>query len=140
MAEKPTSKEAPGKAPAAKAASPKADVAPRADVAKPGAAKAAAPAAGHQPHTAEHKTHSFRRRLLGKVVSDKMEKTVIVEVVRRSRDTVYKKYVRNRDRYKAHDETNQFKVGDRVEIMEHRPISKDKRWKVVRLVAQAVEE
>jgi small subunit ribosomal protein S17 len=88
----------------------------------------------------EHKTHSFRRRLLGKVVSDKMDKTVVVEVVRRARDTVYKKYVRNRDRYKAHDEKNEFKVGDRVEIMEHRPISKDKRWKVIRLVARAVEE
>jgi small subunit ribosomal protein S17 len=136
MAEKPTSKEAPGKAPAAKAQGPKADAA------KPHAAKPAAPSpsAGSTPHAGEHKTHSFRRRLLGKVVSDKMEKTVVVEVVRRSRDTVYKKYVRNRDRYKAHDETNQFKVGDRVEIMEHRPISKDKRWKVVRLVARAVEE
>ena len=134
MAEKPTSKEASGKAPSAKAASAKAD--------PPKAASAAAspPATGQKPPSGEHKTHSFRRRLLGKVVSDKMEKTVIVEVVRRSRDTVYKKYVRNRDRYKAHDETNQFKVGDRVEIMEHRPISKDKRWKVVRLVARAVEE
>jgi small subunit ribosomal protein S17 len=131
MAEKPT-KEASGKASPAKAASPKA------------AAKAAAPvaqasAAAHAP-AADHKTHSFRRRLLGKVVSDKMDKTVVVEVVRRSRDSMYKKYVRSRDRYKAHDETNQFKVGDRVEIMEHRPISKDKRWKVVKLVARAVEE
>jgi small subunit ribosomal protein S17 len=88
----------------------------------------------------EHKTHSFRRRLLGRVVSDKMDKTVIVEVVRRARHPVYKKYVRNRDRYKAHDEKNEFKVGDRVEIMEHRPISKDKRWRVIRLVARAVEE
>jgi small subunit ribosomal protein S17 len=69
-----------------------------------------------------------------------MDKTVVVEVVRRSRDAMYKKYVRSRDRYKAHDETNQFKVGDRVEIMEHRPISKDKRWKVVKLIARAVEE
>jgi len=133
MAEKPTSKEASGKAAPAKAASPKA-------AAKAAPAAAAAPAAGHQPHNGEHKTHSFRRRLLGKVVSDKMDKTVVVEVVRRSRDAMYKKYVRNRDRYKAHDETNQFKVGDRVEIVEHRPISKDKRWKVVRLVARAVEE
>jgi small subunit ribosomal protein S17 len=145
MAEKPTSKEAPAKAPAAKAASPKADVAkaaaPKAaPAASPRPAAASAPAAGHAPHTAEHKTHSFRRRLLGKVVSDKMDKTVVVEVVRRSRDAMYKKYVRSSDRYKAHDETNQFKVGDRVEIMEHRPISKDKRWKVVRLVARAVEE
>ena len=53
---------------------------------------------------------------------------------------MYKKYVRNRERYKAHDEKNEFKVGDRVEIMEHRPISKGKRWKVVRLIARAVQE
>ena len=131
MAEKP-SKEA-GKATAAKA-SAKAAAAPA-----KAAATAAAPAAGHAPH-ADHKTHSFRRRLLGRVVSNKMDKTVVVEVVRRSRDAMYKKYVRNRDRYKAHDEKNEFKVGDRVEIMEHRPISKDKRWKVVKLVARAVEE
>jgi small subunit ribosomal protein S17 len=131
MAEKPTSKEASGKATPAKATSAKADVAK---------AAASAPAATQKQPAGEHKTHSFRRRLLGKVVSDKMDKTVVVEVVRRSRDAMYKKYVRNRDRYKAHDETNQFKVGDRVEIMEHRPISKDKRWKVVRLVARAVEE
>jgi small subunit ribosomal protein S17 len=134
MAEKPSSKEASGKATAAKTPSAKADVA------KAAPAAASAPAVSQKPPSGEHKTHSFRRRLLGKVVSAKMEKTVVVEVVRRSRDTVYKKYVRNRDRYKAHDETNQFKVGDRVEIMEHRPISKDKRWKVVRLVARAVEE
>jgi small subunit ribosomal protein S17 len=138
MAEKPTSKEASGKAPAGKAANPKAVAAKAAPAPTPAAAKA--PAAVHTPATGEHKTHSFRRRLLGKVVSDKMDKTVVVEVVRRSRDAMYKKYVRSRDRYKAHDETNQFKVGDRVEIMEHRPISKDKRWKVVRLVARAVEE
>jgi small subunit ribosomal protein S17 len=132
MAEKP-SKEAAGKATAAKAPA-KAVAAP----AKAAASAAAAPAAAHVH--ADHKTHSFRRRLLGKVVSNKMDKTVIVEVVRRSRDSMYKKYVRSRDRYKAHDEKNEFKVGDRVEIMEHRPISKDKRWKVVKLVARAVEE
>ena len=103
-------------------------------------AAAAPPPAPPAAHDHEHKTHSFRRRLLGKVVSNKMDKTVVVEVVRRARDTVYKKYVRNRERYKAHDEKNEFKVGDRVEIMEHRPISKDKRWKVIRLVARAVEE
>ena len=125
MAEKPTTSKA---APKAAAAPPKA--AP--------AKAAAAPAPAQNDH--EHKTHSFRRRLLGKVVSDKMDKTVVVEVVRRARDTVYKKYVRNRERYKAHDEKNEFKMGDRVEIMEHRPISKDKRWRVIRLVARAVEE
>jgi small subunit ribosomal protein S17 len=88
----------------------------------------------------EHKTHSFRRKLVGRVVSNKMDKTVVVVVARKSRDTMYKKYVRHSARYKAHDEKNEFKVGDRVEIMEHRPISKDKRWKVVRLIARAVEE
>jgi small subunit ribosomal protein S17 len=141
MAETP--KAAPPKAPAApaKAAAP----------AKPAAAKAPAPAPAKEAALAkptepaaaahaEHKTHSFRRKLLGKVVSDKMQKTVVVEVVRRSRDTVYKKYVRNHFRYKAHDEKNEYKVGDRVEIMEHRPLSKDKRWKVVRLVSRAALE
>jgi small subunit ribosomal protein S17 len=112
--------------------------APKAAPPPPAAApKPAAPAAAADH---EHKTHSFRRRLLGRVVSNKMDKTVVVEVVRRARDTVYKKYVRNRDRYKAHDEKNEFKVGDRVEIMEHRPISKGKRWKVIKLVSRAVEE
>jgi small subunit ribosomal protein S17 len=96
--------------------------------------------AGQTGHDHDHKTHSFRRRLMGTIVSDKMDKTVIVEVVRRSRDTVYKKYVRRRERYKAHDEKNEFKVGDRVEIMEHRPISSQKRWKVVKLITRAVEE
>src|SRR2546421_12408842 len=100
---------------------------------KPAAPAPAAAAAAPTPSAHEHKTHSFRRRLLGKVVSDKMDKTVVVEVVRRARHTVYQKYVRHRDRYKAHDEKNEFKVGDRVEIMEHRPISKDKRWRVVKL-------
>ncbi len=55
-------------------------------------------------------------------------------------DPLYKKYVRHRERYKAHDETNQYKVGDRVEIQEHRPISREKRWLVTRLIARAVQE
>lgn len=83
---------------------------------------------------------TFRRRLIGRVHSDKMNKTVVVEVVRSKMDGVYKKYVRERKRYKAHDETNEYRVGDRVEIIEHRPLSKTKRWKVVRLVERAVQE
>jgi len=81
-----------------------------------------------------------RRRLIGRVASAKMQKTVVVEVVRFKRDNVYKKYVKVRKRYKAHDETNQYKVGDKVEIQEHRPISRDKRFIVVRLVKKFVEE
>jgi small subunit ribosomal protein S17 len=102
---------------------------------------AAAPVAASQGAAAEHaQTHGFRRKLVGKVTSNKMNKTVTVEVIRNALDPVYKKYVRVRDRYKAHDETNQYKVGDRVEIQEHRPISRDKRWLVTKLVARSVGE
>ncbi len=81
------------------------------------------------------------RKLEGIVRSDKMDKTVTVEVVTLKRDAVYGKYLKSRTRYKAHDEKNQFKVGDRVEIMEHRPISREKRWIVSRLIEAAkVEE
>ena len=82
----------------------------------------------------------YRRKLIGRISSDKMNKTVVVEVMRFKRDTMYKKYVRVKKKYKAHDETNQYKVGDRVEIQEHRPISRDKRFIVVRLVKKFVEE
>jgi len=84
--------------------------------------------------------HGFRRKMVGKVIKAKMAKTVVVEVITSHRDALYGKYLRNRDRYKAHDETNQYKVGDQVEIQEHRPISKDKRFIVVRLVKKFVEE
>jgi small subunit ribosomal protein S17 len=87
----------------------------------------------------EHKTGS-RRRLLGRVTSDKMDKTVVVEVIRFTRDPVYKKYVRSRARYKAHDEKNEYKIGDRVELIEHHPLSRHKRWKVARLIARPAQE
>ena len=83
---------------------------------------------------------SFRRRMIGRVKSDKMNKTVVVEVVRSKMDAVYKKYVRVRKRYQAHDENNEYRVGDRVEIIEHRPLSKLKRWKVIGLIERAVQE
>jgi small subunit ribosomal protein S17 len=86
------------------------------------------------------KPRSSRRKMIGRVVSAKMLKTVVVEVVTHRRDPLYGKYVRSRSRYKAHDENRQFKVGDQVEIQEHRPISKDKRWLVTRLVKKYVEE
>jgi small subunit ribosomal protein S17 len=79
-----------------------------------------------------HKTRI--RRLIGQVRSDKMQKTVVVEVTRYRLDPMYKKYVKVRKRYKAHDETNEYRVGDRVEISEHRPLSKEKRWKVSKLI------
>ena len=78
--------------------------------------------------------------MIGRVISAKMQKTVVVEVVTHRRDPLYGKYVRSRARYKAHDEKNQYKAGDQVEIQEHRPISRDKRFIVTRLVKKFVEE
>lgn len=95
---------------------------------------------GNPGAATEHEAHGFRRKLVGKVIKDKMNKSVVVEVVSHSRDALYGKYIRSRARYKAHDETNQYKVGDEVEIQEHRPISRDKRFMVVRLVKKFVEE
>ena len=81
----------------------------------------------------------YRRKLIGRIRSDKMDKTVVVEVVRFKREGIYKKYVRVRKRYKAHDEKNEFKTGDRVEIIESRPLSREKRWAVARLVDRPAE-
>ncbi|XXS98249.1 30S ribosomal protein S17 [Sorangium sp. So ce327] len=112
----------------------------KAETQQPAAAAPELAAAAPAQAETEAKAHGFRRKLVGKVTSDKMNKTVTVEVIRNALDPVYKKYVRQRERYKAHDETNQYKVGDRVEITEHRPISRDKRWLVTKLVARPVEE
>ena len=87
-----------------------------------------------------HETHGFRRKMVGRVVSAKMQKTVVVEVVTHSRDALYGKYVRSRARYKTHDEASQYKVGDEVEIQEHSPLSREKRFIVIRLVKKFVEE
>jgi len=75
-----------------------------------------------------------RKKMVGTVTSDKMEKTVVVRVERLVPHEVYKKYVRRRENFKAHDEKNEFRLGDRVEIVETRPMSKDKRWRVARLI------
>lgn len=119
-------------APAAKAAAPKKAAAAKIPAAPLSTASAAA--------AAKEAAHGFRRKIVGKVVKDKMNKTVVVECVNARRDPLYGKYVRSKTRYKAHDETNQYKVGDHVEIQEHRPISRDKRFIVVRLVKKFVEE
>jgi small subunit ribosomal protein S17 len=74
----------------------------------------------------------------GIVISDKMDKTVVVAVDRLVKHPRYKKYVRRRAHYKVHDETNRCAVGDRVVISETRPLSKDKRWRVQAVVAKAV--
>ena len=71
-----------------------------------------------------------RRTLIGQVVSNKMDKTVVVRVERLVQDPRYKKYVRRYSKFMAHDESNSCAIGDRVRIVEHRPLSKLKRWKV----------
>lgn len=74
---------------------------------------------------------------IGKVVSDKMDKTVVVAVTRLFQHSLYKKTVKRVAKFKAHDETNGCKLGDMVKIIETRPISKDKRWKVLEIVNQS---
>ena len=76
------------------------------------------------------RTTGRRKERDGVVVSDKMDKTVVVEVTRLVRHAQYRKYLKQRNRYKAHDQKNQCRVGDRVRIVETRPLSRDKRWAV----------
>lgn len=80
-----------------------------------------------------------RRTLTGVVVSDKMDKTVVVMVERFVQNRRFKKYTTRRNRYKAHDEQNLCRVGDRVMIEETRPLSRDKRWCVKRTIEKAPE-
>ncbi|HCH63697.1 MAG: 30S ribosomal protein S17 [Deltaproteobacteria bacterium] len=78
----------------------------------------------------EPSVSSGKRELVGRVVSAKMDKTVVVEVVRRVKHPRYRKYVNRRKTYKAHDEKNEFSLNDRVVIRESRPLSRTKRWVV----------
>ena len=82
-------------------------------------------------------TEKRQRTLVGKVVSNKMEKTIVVSVERHVKHPLYGKIDSRSKKYKAHDETNQYNEGDIVEIAESRPISKDKSWTAVRLVEAA---
>jgi small subunit ribosomal protein S17 len=83
----------------------------------------------------------LKKQRSGVVVSDRMQKTVVVSVVRSVTDPRYKKILRRRTRVKAHDESNQCHVGDRVMIVECRPLSRDKRWRVSKVLqrSQAAE-
>ena len=80
-----------------------------------------------------------KRVLIGVVVGDKMNKTRVVVVERRLAHAKYGKYMTRRAKYKAHDERNEYRVGDRVEIVESRPLSRDKRWRVHRLIDRPLE-
>ena len=81
---------------------------------------------------------NLRKVMIGTVVSDKMDKTVVVAVETSVRHKVYKKTVKRTYKLKAHDEENACKVGDKVKVMETRPLSKDKRWRVVEVVEKSI--
>lgn len=80
---------------------------------------------------------NLRKTRIGKVVSDKMDKTIVVAVEDNVKHPLYKKVVKHTERFKAHDENNECKQGDRVLIMETRPLSKDKRWRLVKVLERA---
>jgi small subunit ribosomal protein S17 len=89
-------------------------------------------------HAAEGEGKARRKReLVGIVVSNKMDKTCVVQVVRRYKHPKYKKYVHERTRYKAHDEENTTNIGDKVIIVESRPLSRDKRWRLQKVLERA---
>jgi len=83
-------------------------------------------------------TKLHKRTLIGLVVSDKMDKTVVVSVQRATTHPLYRKTIRISKRYKAHDEKNDCRLGDRVEIIECRPLSKDKKFRVAQVLDRAV--
>jgi len=80
---------------------------------------------------------NLRKTRVGKVVSDKMDKTIVVAIEDHVKHPLYKKIVKNTYKLKAHDENNESKIGDTVRVMETRPLSKDKRWRLVEIIERA---
>ena len=80
---------------------------------------------------------NLRKTRVGKVVSDKMDKTIVVAIKDNVRHPLYKKIIKRTIKLKAHDENNSCGIGDKVEIMETRPLSKDKRWRLVNIIEKA---
>ncbi|WP_028316147.1 30S ribosomal protein S17 [Desulfatibacillum aliphaticivorans] len=84
------------------------------------------------------KERGNKKRMVGTVVSDRMDKTVVVLIERTVKHPLYKKYIKRRARYSAHDESNSCGMGDLVQIAESRPLSKTKRWRVTQILEKAV--
>ena len=80
---------------------------------------------------------NLRKTRTGKVVSNKMDKTIVVSIKDSVKHPLYKKVIKRTVKFKAHDENNECGIGDKVEIMETRPLSKDKRWRLVRIIEKA---
>ena len=91
-----------------------------------------------EPQTTQD-TRGVRRKILGTVTSTKMDKTAVITVIRRVRDRRFHKFITRRVKYKAHDEKNAAKVGDVVEIIEARPMSRTKRWRILRTLSHNAE-
>jgi small subunit ribosomal protein S17 len=91
------------------------------------------------PETTKEDQRGSRRAILGTVTSTKMDKTAVITVIRRVRDRRFHKFVTRRVKYKAHDEKNAARVGDVVEIVEARPMSRTKRWRIVRTISHNAE-
>jgi small subunit ribosomal protein S17 len=107
-------------------------------VAKENSKENSTPASAEKP-TDAGRALSSKRKLVGVIVGDKMDKTRVVVVERRLAHKKYGKYMTRRAKYKAHDEKNEYRVGDRVEIVESRPLSREKRWRVERLLDRPQE-
>ena len=80
---------------------------------------------------------NLRKTRVGKVVSDKMDKTIVFAIADNVKHPLYKKIIKRTVKLKAHDENNECRIGDRVEVMETRPLSKDKRWRVTNIIERA---
>lgn len=80
---------------------------------------------------------NLRKTRVGRVVSDKMQKTIVVAIEDNIKHPLYKKVIKKTVKFKAHDENNECRIGDKVEIMETRPLSKDKNWRLVRIIEKA---
>ena len=90
--------------------------------------------------TSSEQDRNKRRAMRGQVTSDKMQKTVVVEVSRKVKHPLYEKYISRRTKLHAHDENEEAKIGDLVEVMQTRRMSAKKRWRVVRVVQKAIQD
>lgn len=92
-----------------------------------------------QNSTSQAETRNLRKVMRGTVTSNKMQKTIVVQVDRKVRHPVYEKFVSRRTKLYAHDEQGEAQIGDTVEVMQTRPLSKLKRWRLVRIVQKATK-
>jgi len=127
---KPAVKKAPAKPAAKKEVAPKVE-----KVEKPAPVKVAKPKP--EPKVVEQGDRNMRKTRTGKVVSNKMDKTIVVLITEKKPHPLYKKTVTRSKKFKAHDESNECGIGDTVEIMETRPLSKDKHFRLVKIIEKA---